>query len=153
MDTDDDLPSATPRFVPTLTEVVGARADTEPAPAGLPTLAPESEMGPDSEVDFPLELSAEPAVVPLPPVSLEAIAATVLQRIGPDLDRQIGEAIARVLHEQIWASTAGCRRRWPKWCVTPSRRPWRRARPVRMSVKTPNWGARDTIVSPDSPGM
>ena len=101
MDTDDDLPSATPRFVPTLTEVVGARADTEPAPAGLPTLAPESEMGPDSEVDFPLELSAEPAVVPLPPVSLEAIAATVLQRIGPDLDRQIGEAIGRVLHEQM----------------------------------------------------
>ncbi|MFT3776715.1 MAG: hypothetical protein QM772_00320 [Ottowia sp.] len=100
MDTDDDPPNpATPRFVPTLTEVVGARADTEPAPVGLPTLA--SELESDTGVDLPLELPAGPAAAPLPPFSLEATAATVLQRIGPDLDRQIGEAIARVLHEQM----------------------------------------------------
>lgn len=67
-----------PRNVPTLTEVVGAETGADPssAPAAddRPSTAGSSAL-PDAE--------------------------SVLALLGPDLDRQISEAIGRVLHEQM----------------------------------------------------
>jgi len=71
-----------PRFVPTLTEVVNAQA--EPAPAQPAQNAQ----------------TAQPAVSP-PSAPADALAAAVLRRLGPELDRRISEAIARALHEQM----------------------------------------------------
>ena len=114
---DDALPRPAPRFVPTLTEVVAA-ADAS-APAAAPSVpAPSTPVAPP----------------PMPSIGAATAAHTadaMLARIGPDLDRQIAEAIGRVLHEQLLASTAGCRRRWPKWCA----RRWpRRLRRMRMAA-------------------
>jgi hypothetical protein len=65
-----------PRFVPTLTEVVETETPAETVPAPPPGAA-----APSSTAD--------------------AVAAALLRRLGPDLDRRISEAIARALHEQM----------------------------------------------------
>ena len=74
-----------PALVPTLTDVVAAPA--APADEVVPSLSPDDRV-----------VALAP---PILSVTTETIAAAVLQRIGPDLDRQIGETIARVLHEQM----------------------------------------------------
>lgn len=79
---DTPPPRPMPRVVPTLTEVVGLGD----APAAEPLAAP-SPAAPAR--------SAEP--VPSPLLSADEL----LQRLGPDLDRLISEAIGRVLHEQM----------------------------------------------------
>jgi hypothetical protein len=78
-----------PALVPTLTEVVAQPAEAEQpaAPSDFLSLVPED--------------MAVPLSLPILSVTTETIAAALLQRIGPDLDRQIGETIARVLHEQM----------------------------------------------------
>ena len=87
----DDEPSARPppRGVPTLTEVVQAAAPPSeaPAPASLPQ--PDSPVSPTSHV------ALEPAVPAQDPVD------ALLERLGPELERQIAEAVGRVLHEQM----------------------------------------------------
>ncbi|MDO5087447.1 MAG: hypothetical protein Q4D74_07550 [Comamonadaceae bacterium] len=76
-------PRTPPRFVPTLTEVVGEQA----APAdGAP--------------------AAEPRLGALP----EPLVQQVLQAIGPTLDAQISEAMGRVLHEQMLGLNARVQR-------------------------------------------
>ena len=84
---DDAQPRSAPRFVPTLTEVVAA-ADAS-APAAAPSVpAPSTPVAPP----------------PMPSIGAATAAHTadaMLARIGPDLDRQIAEAIGRVLHEQL----------------------------------------------------
>ena len=87
MSTEDDLPPRpAPRFVPTLTEVVGA-AEAPAAGAASATHA-----------------LAAPVAPPAPSIraaSAAHAADALLARLGPDLDRQIAEAIGRVLHEQL----------------------------------------------------
>ena len=117
---DDALPRPAPRFVPTLTEVVAA-ADAS-APAAAPSVpAPSTPVAPP----------------PMPSIGAATAAHTadaMLARIGPDLDRQIAEAIGRVLHEQL----LGCRRRWPKWCARRWPRRLRRMRMAAMLGQTPS---------------
>ncbi|RRD58461.1 hypothetical protein EII20_02345 [Comamonadaceae bacterium OH2545_COT-014] len=75
-------PRTPPRFVPTLTEVVGEQAaPADGAPAG-------------------------PRLGALP----EPLVQQVLQAIGPTLDAQISEAIGRVLHEQMLGLNARVQR-------------------------------------------
>ncbi|QTD43786.1 hypothetical protein [Ottowia testudinis] len=82
---DDDTPPRTaPRFVPTLTEVVGA---AHPAAARA---APASASG-----------AAAPPTAPIGAAAVAHIADAMLQRLGPGLERQIAEAVGRVLHEQM----------------------------------------------------
>jgi len=76
----DDAPRPTPRFVPTLTEVVALRGDAPAAPA--------------------------PAA---PPLDADTVAAALLRRLGPELDREVGEAVARALHEQMQGFSARVR--------------------------------------------
>lgn len=123
-----------PRFVPTLTEVVNAQADTAPAPppvqpappippapppaqpAPPPTQpAPLAQPAPPPSQPAPLPAQPEPPpaqsappVQPAPPpaasspsATVDALAAAVLRRLGPELDRRISEAIAHALHEQM----------------------------------------------------
>lgn len=94
---EDLSPRPAPRFVPTLTEVVANQPDAELAEAELQAPAP-SFTSSDASLT-----TAEPpgAVAAVPAPSAEAIAAALLQQVGADLDRQISEAIARVLHEQM----------------------------------------------------
>ena len=65
-----------PRNVPTLTEMVAADAERHSAQADAAPASP-----------------AAPATLP--------DASDLLALLGPDLDRQISEAIGRVLHEQL----------------------------------------------------
>lgn len=67
-------PPAPPRFVPTLTESLGAR-QAAPQPASAPAAPPS-----------PIE---------------ERIARALLAELGPQLDQLIGETVARVIHEQM----------------------------------------------------
>ena len=90
MPTDDSPPPPLPRFVPTLTEVVQADATPEAPSAPAPADA-EAEPSP----------SAAPAPAASPSEHALATADELLARLGPDLDRLIGEAIGRVLHEQM----------------------------------------------------
>lgn len=83
-----------PFFVPTLTEVVAAPAAAEPAQPVIALFAPETVA------NLPAT-SAAVALAATPSVTAEAVAAALLRRIGPELDRQIGETIARVLHDQM----------------------------------------------------
>lgn len=88
-----------PRLVPTLTEVVGR---VEPVLEGAEHLLPVSPAGawhgPAAEADAapapPAPAGA--AAVPGPP-----LAEQVLDLLGDELERRIGEAIARALHEQM----------------------------------------------------
>lgn len=77
MESDDLTPRIAPRNVPTLTEVM-----QQPGSAGVPLTAGAAEPAP-------------------PPAAPPADAGQLLERLGPDLDRQIAEAIGRVLHEQL----------------------------------------------------
>jgi hypothetical protein len=72
---DAPTPRGTPRFVPTLTEVVDTGNEGEPATPPPPAAAPALDA--------------------------DAVAAALLARIGPGLERQISETIARVVHEQM----------------------------------------------------
>lgn len=83
-----------PFFVPTLTEVVAAPAAAEPAPPVISLFAPETVA------NLPAT-SAAVALAATSSVTAEAVAAALLRRIGLELDRQIGETIARVLHDQM----------------------------------------------------
>ena len=87
----DDEPSARPppRGVPTLTEVVQAAAPPSEAPAPASLSQPASPTPPASHV------ALEPAVPAQDPVN------ALLERLGPELERQIAEAVGRVLHEQM----------------------------------------------------
>lgn len=89
MPTDDDTPSEhavppLPPFVPTLTEVVQADGEPEAAPS------PDALAGGNA-----------PAAAAPPAASALATADELLARLGPDLDRLIGEAVGRLLHEQM----------------------------------------------------
>lgn len=91
MPTDDDTPPEhavppLPPFVPTLTEVVQADGEPEAAPR------PASET---------LRGDSAPAAAPPPAASALVTADELLARLGPDLDRLIGEAVGRLLHEQM----------------------------------------------------
>ena len=91
MPTDDDTPPEhavppLPPFVPTLTEVVQADGEPEAAP------------GPASDT---LRGDSAPAAAPPPAASALVTADELLARLGPDLDRLIGEAVGRLLHEQM----------------------------------------------------
>jgi hypothetical protein len=89
-----------PRFVPTLTEVVDDRMKTPAqAPGGnQPVMLDLSQ----ALSEFPAGAPRAPAAdAPLPPITAEMVASTLLRRIGPELDRQIAETIARVLHDQM----------------------------------------------------
>ena len=87
---DDTLPLSrqTPRFVPTLTEIVA------PSPASgsqLPSEEPRrSALQPDGS----------------PP---DAAVMELLRRLGPELDARISETIAQVLYEQMPALNARIR--------------------------------------------
>jgi len=84
----DDAPSARPppRWVPTLTEVVQAAAPPSQAPAPASMPQPASPTTP---------VALEPAAPAPDPVD------ALLERLGPELERQIAEAVGRVLHEQM----------------------------------------------------
>lgn len=84
---DTPPPRQTPRFVPTLTEIVAPPAAADPFSAGEPLEALQTEGG----VDLTAQVgsSSDQAVVEL------------LARLGPELDAQISETVAQVLHEQM----------------------------------------------------
>lgn len=89
--TDDDSPSEhavppLPPFVPTLTEVVQADGEPDIAPAPSPGAVGSGDGAP---------AAAAPAASAL------VTADELLARLGPDLDRLIGEAVGRLLHEQM----------------------------------------------------
>jgi len=73
------------RFVPTLTEVMVPGGATAPTPAV-----------PQPTVPAP-PVAAPPPLAATEPLDIDAL----LRRLGPELDREISEAIARVLHEQL----------------------------------------------------
>lgn len=83
MSPDDNLPISrpTPRFVPTLTEIVAPPAAT--AEAGSPPSG-DSFYTPASS-----------------PSHQDASVMALLARLGPELDARISETIAQVLHEHM----------------------------------------------------
>lgn len=100
---DEDVPSPrpVPRNVPTLTEVVNPDLTLHPATSA-------AEPAPPAHVSAPPQ-TATPARA-APTVAAVPTADELLQRIGPDLDRQISEAIGRVLHEQLLGLNARVRK-------------------------------------------
>ena len=110
MDHDDKPAHPTPRFVPTLTEVVETDTGVRANPPNWPSLdVPEDLMRPEAIIDESATArashpaggpEAKPAAV-TPPAPIDATVDQVLARLGPQLDRQISETIARVLHEQM----------------------------------------------------
>lgn len=88
-----------PRLVPTLTEVVGR---VEPVLEGVEQPLPGSFLGGwhgpavDTDVVPAPPAPAGAAAIPGPP-----LAEQVLDLLGDELERRIGEAIARALHEQM----------------------------------------------------
>ena len=109
----DDTPAApTPRFVPTLTQVIAS--DATPALGDLPTLpsldVPDDVLSPAAKaalVAAATHAAARPSGTDSPAPST---ADAVLAQIGPDLERLISEAIARVLHEQMLGLNARVRK-------------------------------------------
>ncbi len=96
MDIDDEAPARPlPRFVPTLTEVVVSTPAPAPAPAAedlSPAMPPAPHLPPAA-----LPVPHAPAPRAEPPDLVEVLLA----RLGPELERQIAEAVGRVLHEQM----------------------------------------------------
>lgn len=88
MSLDDTHPPPPPRFVPTLTEVVSTDDALESAPP-----RPPASSEPVASTPAPAPFNAAERAT--------AVADDLLARLGPDLDRLIGEAIGRVLHEQM----------------------------------------------------
>lgn len=92
MSSDDLAPPPAPRFVPTLTEVV-----VTPDMADRPAVAPGAQPAFPANPPTPAALPAE---TPSPTAGADLVEDLLL-RLGPDLDRQIAEAVGRVLHEQM----------------------------------------------------
>lgn len=88
---EDDAPASArpvPKFVPTLTETIGVPSATQvmptPTTAGVVSAAVSQPAAPSAPVETD-----------------ERIAQAMLEQIGPDLDKLISEAVARVVHEQM----------------------------------------------------
>ncbi|WP_028605245.1 hypothetical protein [Ottowia thiooxydans] len=82
---DTPFPRQAPRFVPTLTEIVGPAVTAGRA-----------------AVDPPLEPVAQSRLPEQPVVSLpDAAVIELLARLGPELDARLSETIAQVLHAQM----------------------------------------------------
>ena len=98
---DDEAPARPlPRFVPTLTEVVVSTPAPAPAPAAedlSPAMPPAPHLPPAALPVPHAPAAAAPAPRTEPPDLVEALLA----RLGPELERQIAEAVGRVLHEQM----------------------------------------------------
>jgi hypothetical protein len=96
---DESLAPPAPRFVPTLTEVVGPGDAVTPAPT-----EPVADPRPRAESMLvaaapTTTVAASPA--PLPPGTADRAADILLARLAPQLDHLIAEAIARLVHEQM----------------------------------------------------
>lgn len=91
-----------PRLVPTLTEVVGrVEPVLEEAEHLLPASPAGAWHGPAAEADAAPAPPAPPAPAGAAAVPGPPLAEQVLDLLGDELERRIGEAIARALHEQM----------------------------------------------------
>jgi hypothetical protein len=95
MNPEDSNLRGAPRFVPTLTEVVDTSSGPQPPEPDALAPAPAAAQSPGLASVPPSALPAAPAAAPNP----QALATLMLQQL--DLDQQISETIARVLHEQM----------------------------------------------------
>ncbi|HOK11937.1 MAG TPA: hypothetical protein PK221_06670 [Ottowia sp.] len=98
---DDEAPARPlPRFVPTLTEVVVSTPAHAPAPAaeGPPPAMPPVPHLPPAALPVP---HAPPSASAAPRAEPPDLVEALLARLGPELERQIAEAVGRVLHEQM----------------------------------------------------
>ncbi len=99
---DEPVSHPAPRFVPTLTEVVGPGDAVAPPPVEL---QPESAPPCESKED-----AVAPALTPAPALlsasDLDRVAEMLLARLAPELDRLIPDAIGRVVHEQMLGFSA-----------------------------------------------
>lgn len=98
---DEPLSHPAPRFVPTLTEVVGpgdavAPAQPGPSPEPIAPAAPPELTAPSAK----WAPAAVPAA-PLPPGAVDRAAEMLLARLAPELDRLVADTVARLLHEQM----------------------------------------------------
>lgn len=99
---DEPLSHPAPRFVPTLTEVVGPGDAVAPAQPG-PWPEPIAPAAPPEVASPPPEWVPPAAVpdAPLPPGAVDRAAELLLARLAPELDRLVADTVARVLHEQM----------------------------------------------------
>ncbi|WP_298430660.1 hypothetical protein [Ottowia sp.] len=89
---EDDAPAPArpvPKFVPTLTETIGVPSGTQ---AASTPVAAAGVVPPET---------SQPAAPSAPVETDERIAQAMLEQLGPDLDKLVSEAVARVVHEQM----------------------------------------------------
>lgn len=91
-------PRAMPRFVPTLTEVIGATADSPAAPAAAPSAEAQSGQQVRLADAIPLLNKAD-----------EAVLAVALQRLlrRSDFQDTLAKAVATAVSQQVHAQLSG----------------------------------------------
>ncbi len=99
MPSEENLSSrqASPRFVPTLTEIVAP-----PGFGGGGGAVPQTGEAPESEVP-----PAPPE--PIQAHGLDELVSELMARLGPELDVKLSETIAQVMDEQMPVLTARIR--------------------------------------------